>query len=481
MQSHALPLTLYYATSAVFLSLYGTQVCTFHSGVGLLAVLPIYVAAFGIAFLARTFLFSREAKEPSSGAAGEFKLWIFVSIFVTSINHLVFDFPFGTAPKVLIGCLALGLPASTLYGLLLERDQIHQAQHITKRMFPLGTPKSIPIHVYKSTLIAQVLLASVILLLLIKDLGDVRSLSGDDMTSFVRHLGLEIITACAALLCANALVAHQYSKNLELLLDQQASRIDAVARGNLDVFVPVVNNHELARIGHSANTMIETLRERERVKSIFGKLVSPQVARALLEDDHDGVLGGKSVNAVVLFTDIRDFTAISEACSAEAVVSLLNEYFTMLVGVVHSEGGVVDKFIGDAAMAVFGLDNELDPTLANDAAFRAASAIRSQLESVNHSLSERGLPNIVVGFGLHYGVVLAGNIGSADRLEYTVIGDTVNVASRLEGLSKKTGKWLSVSSVAYHQMSVSNQAQLKLMGDFQVKGKKKSISVYGPV
>ena len=159
---------------------------------------------------------------------------------------------------------------------------------------------------------------------------------------------------------------------------------------------------------------------------------------------------------------------------------MLNEYFTMLVGVVHSEGGVVDKFIGDAAMAVFGLDNELDPVSANDAAFRAATEIRSQLESVNHSLSGRGLPNVVVGFGLHYGDVLAGNIGSTDRLEYTVIGDTVNVASRLEGLSKTTGKWLSVSAAAFNKMSPSNRAQLQLMGDFQVKGKTKSISVYGP-
>lgn len=480
MRTHSTHIGIYYLLAASLLSLYGTEVCPLVEGIGVGGVLPIFVLAFGLVFVFRSFAFPKYKNNPSTGVRREFLLWVFVAVFVGTANALIFDVALGSAPKIALGCLALGLPLSSYYGLLLERDDILRAREADVRTHPQGPKRSIPTHVYQSNLLSQMLLALVVGLLILKDFGYLNRLNVDDINALLNHAAFEILVSFSVLLLANAFVAYLYSKNLELLLTQQLERMDAVAQGNLDVFVPVVSNHELARIGDRANAMIETLKQRERVKSLFGKLVSPQVAQTLLAEVETDVLGGREVNAVVLFTDIRDFTAISETYSPSDVVTLLNEYFTMLVDVVHTRGGVLDKFIGDAAMAVFGLDDLDNPATANNAAFQTAQEIRNRLTVVNASLTSRGLPTIEHGFGIHYGRMVAGNIGSLDRLEYTVIGDAVNVASRLEGLCKDTGSWLSVSAESYTHLSTANRAKLECLGEFEIKGKQQPVNVYGP-
>jgi adenylate cyclase len=163
------------------------------------------------------------------------------------------------------------------------------------------------------------------------------------------------------------------------------------------------------------------------------------------------------------------------------VVGFLNEYFTMIVAAVHEQQGVVDKFIGDAAMAVFGLEGGPDAEDAADRAVRAALAMRSGLAPLNARLAKRGLPEVDNGIGMHLGYMVAGNIGSEDRLEYTVIGDAVNTASRLEGLCKATGNPLLVSSAIYERLSTELRDGLVSLGEHQVKGKAQSIAVYGIV
>ncbi|MCF8152362.1 MAG: CHASE2 domain-containing protein, partial [Sulfuritalea sp.] len=188
-------------------------------------------------------------------------------------------------------------------------------------------------------------------------------------------------------------------------------------------------------------------RERKRIGQMFGRYVSPQVVTTLLASSELPELGGQSRQISVLFSDIRNFTTYSEKLSAREVVELLNTYFERACAVLLAEGATIDKFIGDAIMAEFGAPLE-QPDHARHA-LRAAVALRGvALEFrawVEQRFADRGLPEFDIGIGVHSGEAVIGNIGSSARMEYTAIGDTVNIASRLEGQTKETGAHILAS------------------------------------
>lgn len=176
--------------------------------------------------------------------------------------------------------------------------------------------------------------------------------------------------------------------------------------------------------------------EAERTRSLLGAYVSEEVAAASLAQD-ELHLGGQRQDVAILFTDLRGFTTFSEGLSPEELVTQLNRYLDAMVTCVRAHGGVVDKYIGDSIMAVFGA-----PTPAPDdaaRALRAAASMREALVSHNEDRRRRGLPPLAQGIGAHFGPVVAGNVGTTERAAYTVIGDAVNLASRLESATKEQG------------------------------------------
>ncbi|MDK9702035.1 MAG: adenylate/guanylate cyclase domain-containing protein [Sulfuritalea sp.] len=188
-------------------------------------------------------------------------------------------------------------------------------------------------------------------------------------------------------------------------------------------------------------------RERERIGQMFGRYVSPQVVSELLASPELPELGGQTRQISVLFSDIRNFTTFSEKLSAREVVELLNTYFERACAVLLAEGATIDKFVGDAIMAEFGAPLE-QPDHARRAV-NAALALRAVAVEfrawVEQRFAGRGLPQFDVGIGVHSGEAVVGNIGSSVRMEYTAIGDTVNVASRLEGETKAIGAHILAS------------------------------------
>jgi adenylate cyclase len=235
---------------------------------------------------------------------------------------------------------------------------------------------------------------------------------------------------------------------------------------------PVHTGDELEDLATGFNGMVDGLKERDNLRSTFGKYMTGAVMDHLLSGKV--ALGGESLTVTILFTDIRSFTTISEAMDPQQLVALLNEYFSEMVGIVMQEDGVVDKYIGDAIMAVFGAP----VPKANDAAnaVRAAARMREALAHLNLRLQARGIAPLHTGIGIHTGEVVAGNIGSEKRMEYTVIGDAVNLASRLETSTKELGVNVLISEDTLAQ--AGDVAVVRPVREITVKGRKRPVMTY---
>jgi adenylate cyclase len=208
------------------------------------------------------------------------------------------------------------------------------------------------------------------------------------------------------------------------------------------------------------------------VRSNFERYFAPNVAAEIAQQQDAIRVGGDRRPITVLFSDIRGFTAIAESMGPDAIARLLSEYFTEMVEVIFEHGGTLDKFIGDAIMALWGapIAHADDP----DRALHAAIAMQRAIEDLNRSWAAAGRPEIGVGIGINYGEVFAGNIGSHRRLEYTVLGDAVNVASRLcaeagPGEILVTEPLLGV---------VRNHVETEFLPELALKGKAQVVQVY---
>lgn len=228
--------------------------------------------------------------------------------------------------------------------------------------------------------------------------------------------------------------------------------------------------------GRTALEGWRNLRDKRRLTRTFGGYVSPLVMREIIAGGPAAVGKGRKLVVCVLFSDIRGFTTLSEHLPAEAVVALLNRYFSRMTQVVHQHQGTVDKFIGDGLMAFFGAPNQLEAPALN--AFAAARDMLASLEQLNAELAAEGRAPLAIGVGLHCGEAVIGHIGSAERHAYTAIGDTVNTASRLESLCKELGYPVLCSQAVADQIGPGAGIALAALGPQALKGRS-PIPVYG--
>ena len=240
-----------------------------------------------------------------------------------------------------------------------------------------------------------------------------------------------------------------------------------VAAGDYTQRLPVVQDDDLGVLAASFNRMQAGLAERRRLHAAFGTYVDPALAAKLLEQGDD-VFTGERREVTVMFIDIRDFTPYAEAHTAEDTVARLNALFEIVVPAVVEAGGHVNKFLGDGALAVFGAPNDL--TDHADAALKTAVVI-------DRLVAERFGPELRIGIGINTGVVIAGTIGGGGKLEFTLIGDTVNVAARVEQLTKTTGDTILLTQQCIDALA-SRPPGLLDRGAHALKGKSATVQVF---
>ncbi len=248
-----------------------------------------------------------------------------------------------------------------------------------------------------------------------------------------------------------------------------------VAKGDLNQSVNIKRKDEIGLLAYSFNFMTEGLREKEKIKNTFNKFVSEEIANEVLKNEGALKLGGEYKEVTMFFSDIRSFTSMSEKMEPHEVVSLLNEYLSLMTDIVLKYKGVIDKYVGDEIMAVYGapIKHDNDPELA----VRTAVEQLEVLKKFNEKNRKEGKKEIQIGIGINTGLVISGNMGSEKHLDYTVIGDNVNLASRLCDTAGKKGLYnilITESTFKY----VKDIIIYKEVEPIKVKGKEKPVKVY---
>lgn len=231
----------------------------------------------------------------------------------------------------------------------------------------------------------------------------------------------------------------------------------------------------IATLGAILYRYLTAEKRKQQLRFAFGKYVSPAVMQTIEQDPTGVRLGGQRQELTILFSDIRGFTTMSEQYPPEVVQNLLTRYFSTMNGIILQEHqGTINKLIGDAIMAYWGF-----PLANQDHAFQAVCAAMAMRDAMAHWETRPGEPELQIGVGINTGEAMVGNVGSEDFMDFTVIGDAVNLASRLEGANKEFGTTIVISSTTYDK--VSDRVEARFLGTIQVKGKDQPVDVYEPL
>jgi len=261
-------------------------------------------------------------------------------------------------------------------------------------------------------------------------------------------------------------------KNLSRPIESLLSSMREVGQGNLETRAPILTDDEIGSLARNFNDMVDQVRDRDFIKETFGRYVPEAVASSILENK--GEFKAQHRLATILYTDIEAFTTICESLSPDGVVDLLNEYFSLLVEIINRHGGVVNQFQGDAMLVTFNIP------VADDN--HAADAVETALE-IQQALSDHIFchgEKMVTRIGVNTGNVVAGSVGANDRLNYTVHGDAVNIAARLEGLNKEFGSRVLVSAETKNLVESKLAAHVEFIakGELPIRGKTEAVQVY---
>jgi adenylate cyclase len=483
-----LRLLLTYLAFVVILIIYGAQVGPFFKGLEYLKVSIITIVPVIVVFPFRAYAFKRTCRRledtsftgrsiyglPWRELKADLFAWLTAGLLMAAPYLIHFKAPLLTEAKILLGCLSFGLFGGTVNYLYMEKKVIGFLKS-SKQRAPQEIKRSWSVS-SKMLLFTVTLLSFMVLAILSMVFLDIdfllthRNLSGPEIYSGVFK---DILFAFAVLLGLSLIILRLYAQNLKQTLDVQVDALEGIEKGDLSIQVPVVSNDEFGQIAVKTNEMIRGLKERAICRSAFGKYVAPEVSEKILAGEIS--LEGEMNDVSILFCDIRGFTNFVERKEPKEVVGFLNSYFSEMEKVVKQYNGIVLQYIGDEIEAVFGAP--IHEPEHPEKAVMAALEMRKRLRSLNERRENEGEETITHGIGIHTGRVLAGSIGSPERLTYSMVGDAVNTASRLQALNKTFGTDILISDATRRRLP-ENSFEVVSLGEHPIKGKSERIEIF---
>ncbi len=404
----------------------------------------------------------------------EFLSWLIAGLLIAGVYLGLFQAPVATAVKIMLGCFSFALLGGMLCYLSFEHrviavlSRLQQApQRAPERLFSVSSK----MFFFMATVLG--LTTGAVLLMVYTDITHLVETPGAVGREVYVGVFQEIVFAFGVLLFLSAVIISRYSRNLREILGLQLSVMEEIGRGGARRRVPIVTNDEFGLIAAKTNEMIQGLEERDLCRVSFQRYMAPEVSEKIL----NGAIpsGGEIREATILFCDLRGYTPFVERNEPREVVDFLNEYFTEMEQAVKRFQGIVLQYIGDEIEAVFGAPDDL-PDHA-EMAVQAALHMRKRLAELNARRSARGEAPVFHGIGIHSGEVLAGSVGSPERLVYALVGDTVNVASRIQDLNKRFGTDILVSE-ATRDRAGKGSFRFESLGTTPLRGRQKTLELF---
>ncbi|MDQ1336502.1 MAG: hypothetical protein QG552_3452 [Thermodesulfobacteriota bacterium] len=369
-------------------------------------------------------------------------------------------------------------------GLITTAVAFFLLEHVLQRklvphFFPQGglymTPKTLRIRI-STRIAALIFAANLVPFLAVLSITAGTFQDRTDPAQVLEQLRSTLFVNAILFMWVGVWLAFLVSGNLRRPLEDMIRVLQQVRNGRFDNKVRVTSNDEIGYTGDSINAMTDGLIERDLIKDTFGKYVAKEVRDEVLSGRTP--LDGEKKEVTVLFSDLRNFTPMTEQNDPKLVVKMMNAYFKEMAEAIQEQKGLVLQFIGDEIYAVFGapISRQDHPVRA----FRAGLEMRRRLTGLNRQFEEKGWPGLRHGIGIHTGVALAANIGSPDRLSYLLVGDTVNLAARLQSLTKEVGTDMILSATTHAHLSPAerNAVHLKPLKNVSVKGKRNPVEVF---
>ena len=413
-----------------------------------------------------------------------FIAWFIASFMFGFIEPALSHAFLGARPRSLIDCLKIFFSGVVIIGTISTLIVYFWIEAIWRKTIPFFFPDGILGHVgaeFKIKIRTRLIIAFICVsllplpLLLTTAYSNTQAMLHADAEirmHIASSLWLEIIYLAIICIAIAIFLSIFVSRSVSEPLKNLEYAMKGINEDNLDVRMEIISNDELGTVADGFNDMARRLAAAEKVKESFGKYVSKEIRDEILAGKV--ALDGEMKRVTLLFSDLRDFTTMVEKHHPTEVLRIINQYFTEMTSAIKSYRGQVLQYVGDEIEAVFGAPLAYDDH--PDMAVEAAKEMQRRLIILNKNLEAQGHNPLRHGIGIHTGAVLAGNIGSRDRISYALVGDTVNLASRIEGLTKELGCDIILSQTTHDLLA--GKYETEQLSTVQIKGKKEQVMIY---